>query len=540
MEVVGKPRLRVGIFCDSAFQPRWVVEALAEVAGADYAELAAIALPAGADKARSSAPLLWQAYSKVDRAIFGRNADVSERRDVAQLVREERRVAMDEEERCWKARIRDARLDVAFVVGDVEDAKLEGLARHGVWRFCFGDNHGTREALAGVREVVTAHPVMASGIHIHRGGGLPDRIACQSWSRTSAFSISRSRDMLFSKTAQFLARALRDLQAGGAKWIEQGTEPATARAPEGFPATSGLLRDITTLGARVARRAAEKALTVEEWSIAYRFSDDESWNGSLDGFHRLDPPKGGFWADPFPIQVRGRNYIFFEELLAGADKAHICVIEVDREGRASAPLKVLERPYHLSYPFLIEEDGQLYMIPETAGNNTVEIYRCVEFPTKWKLERVLMNGVFCADATLHRDGDKWWMFANAATAGSDINDELHLFSADELLGDWTPHRRNPVKSDVRGSRPAGRLFRSGNRLYRPGQIGAPLYGSGIAINRVTRLTQDEYLEEEDRRIVPPANSARGQAPSEAVLGIHTINRAGDLSVTDTFRRRARF
>jgi hypothetical protein len=509
-----------------------MVEALADAAGASYAELAAIALPAGAGKAPASAPLLWQAYSKVDRAIFGGSADASERRDVALLVPAERRVAMEGEERCWQARIRDARLDVAFVLGDIDDAKLEGLARYGVWRFCFGEGQGTREALAAVREVVTAHPVMASGIHIHRGGGLPDRIACQSWSRTSAFSISRSRDMLFSKTAQFLGRALRDLHAGGAAWLEQGTEPAAPRSPEGFPATGGLLRDITTMGARVARRAAEKALTVEEWSIAYRFSDEESWNGSLDGFHRLDPPKGGFWADPFPIQVKGRNYIFFEELPAGADKAHICVIEVDREGRASRPVKVLERPYHLSYPFLIEEDGQLYMIPETANNNTVEIYRCVEFPAKWKLERVLMNGVFCADATLHHDGGKWWMFANAARPGSDINDELHLFSADELLGDWTPHRRNPVKSDVRSSRPAGRLFRHGNRLYRPGQIGAPLYGSGIAINRVTRLTQDEYLEEEDRRITPAA--------SESVLGIHTINRAGDLSVTDTFRRRARF
>jgi hypothetical protein len=538
VEAVRKPRLRVGVFADSAFQPRWLVESLAAIAGSDYAEITAIALaPGGTPR---SEPLLWQAYGRVDRALFGGSADWSARRDLALLVPRERRVAMDDASCCWKARIRDARLDVAFVAGDLDIAPLEGLARHGTWRFCFGEGHGTCEPLAAVREVVTAHPVMASGIRIHLGDGRPDRIACQSWSRTSAFSIARSRDTLFAKTGQFLARALRDLHAGGAAWIEHGTEPASDAAAERFPAAGGLLRDIGTLGARVARRAAEKALTVEEWSIAFRFSDEESWSGSLEGFHRLDPPKGGFWADPFPIQVNGRNYIFFEELPAGADKAHICVVEVDRQGRASPPVKVLERPYHLSYPFLIEEEGRLYMIPETANNNTVEIYRCVEFPAKWKLERVLMNGVFCADATLHREGDRWWMFANAASAGGDINDELHLYSADRLLGDWTPHRRNPVKSDVRSSRPAGRLFRRGNRLYRPGQIGAPRYGSGIALHHVTRLTQDEYLEEEDRRIVPPACDARGQAASEAILGIHTINRAGDLSVTDAFRRRSRF
>jgi hypothetical protein len=194
-------------------------------------------------------------------------------------------------------------------------------------------------------------------------------------------------------------------------------------------------------------------------------------------------------------------------------------------------VKVLERDYHLSYPFLVEEDGELYMIPETASNHTIEVYRCVEFPHRWKLERVLIEGVYAVDATLHREGGRWWMFANAAASGEEINDELHLFSAEKLMGEWTPHRRNPVKSDVRSSRPAGGLFRDGDILLRPGQICAPFYGAGITLHRVTRLDQDEYLEEEERRIVPTDG---------ATLGIHTLNRAGDLTVTDAFERRPRF
>jgi hypothetical protein len=293
----------------------------------------------------------------------------------------------------------------------------------------------------------------------------------------------------------------------------------------------GLVRDISTLGARVARRATERALTLDTWSIAYRFGGDGKFGGALDGFFRLEPPKGWYWADPFPIQVEGRNYIFFEELPLGAKKAHISVVEVDRDGRASKPVKVLERDYHLSYPFLVEEGGQLYMIPETGENHTVEIYRCENFPYQWKFERVLVDGLFCVDATLHKEGDRWWMFANAASSGEEINDELHLFSAEKLLGEWKPHRKNPVKSDVRSSRPAGRLFWDGNRLFRPGQICTPLYGSGIALHRVTRLNHDEYSEVEESRIVP--RDAR-------TLGIHTLNRAGDLTVTDAFERRPRF
>jgi hypothetical protein len=171
------------------------------------------------------------------------------------------------------------------------------------------------------------------------------------------------------------------------------------------------------------------------------------------------------------------------------------------------------------------------MIPETGQNQTVELYRCVDFPRKWRLERVLLRNVCAADATLHREGGRWWMFANCAT-GFEMHDELHLFSAETLMGEWNPHRRNPVKSDVRSARPAGKLFTQGGKLYRPSQICAPLYGTGVAINRVTRLDAEGFTEETERRIVPAAGSA--------ILGLHTINRAGDLSVIDAFARRARF
>jgi hypothetical protein len=124
------------------------------------------------------------------------------------------------------------------------------------------------------------------------------------------------------------------------------------------------------------------------------------------------------------------------------------------------------------------------------------------------------------------------MFATQGEEGGEINDELLIFSADRLHGEWKPHRRNPVKSDVRNARPAGRLFTRDGMLIRPAQICTPLYGSGIALNRVTRLDDIDYTEEEVRRIVPDGR--------DGILGLHTINRAGALSVTDAFLRRSRF
>jgi hypothetical protein len=547
---VSLPRLRVGIFTDSPHQPRWIVEALARAGASAFAEIALVSISPtppnppftshllrkqdGKDElggvGGNKASMVWRAYVAADRALFGRGWKGSKRVEVSELVPRERRITRAGSEKCWRAKLADARLDVAFALGEVDLAALEGVARYGVWRFCFGDAHDACEELAGVREAIDDAPVTVSGIRIHRPG-VPDRVACQSYSRTFPFSVARNRNAVFAKTGEFVARALKDLHAGGARWIDLGTEPAREVGAGALPGATGLLRDISRLGSRAWMRAKEKALTLDQWSIAYRFGSDAEFNGSLEGFFRLEPPRGWFWADPFPIVVDGRHYIFFEELPLGASKAHISVVEVDRSGRASAPARVLERDYHLSYPFLVEEGGVLYMIPETAHNRTVEIYRCTGFPLEWKLERVLLKDVFCADATVHRENGRWWMFANAAAPGAEINDELHLFSAETLLGDWRPHRRNPVKSDVRSSRPAGRLFRRGGGLYRPGQICAPRYGAGIALHRVTRLTADEYAEEEDARIVPTdANT----------LGIHTFNRAGDLTVTDAFERRPRF
>jgi hypothetical protein len=207
------------------------------------------------------------------------------------------------------------------------------------------------------------------------------------------------------------------------------------------------------------------------------------------------------------------------------------MLELARDGACSAPVRVLEREYHLSYPFLIEQDGELFMVPETHQNRTVELYRCIGFPDRWRLERVLLRGASCADATLHRENGNWWMFVTIGVDGAEAHDELYLFCADRLEGEWKPHPGNPVKSDARCARPAGKLYQRDGILYRPAQIGAPLYGSGVSINRVLQLSPHAYLEQEVERVLPRR--------SEGQLGIHTLNRAGDLSVIDGFMRRRR-
>ena len=502
------------MFADARVQPRWVAEAFARIARSDCAELVAIGIEQGSPAGK---PWLGRVYAGLDQWAFG--ADGCEPADLVDELPCGRLLAPP------FAGLLELDLDVAFALGAIDETPLEGMARLGVWRF----------QVDGAAEVAAGAPVTGSALAVRLAPGAAPRIACQSWARTYPFSVSRNRRSLVQKTAEFPLRALREAQRSGREWLEQrpllrgGNQGQTTFTPSAETEKRGL--SLISIGSRIVRRSVEKAMAIEQWSLAFSFGRREL-NPSLEGFTRIVPPPDRDWSEPFALEKNGRYYVFFRELVRGAAKAHIAMLELEPDGRWSAPLRVLERDYHLSHPFLLEHDGQLYLVPESAQNRTVEAYRCVDFPRRWRLERVLLDGVRLVDATFHRSAGRLWLFANgAAGEGEVFNDELHLFHAAGLLDGWQPHPRNPVRSDVRCARPAGALHWRNGALYRPAQVCVPRYGAGIALNRVLRLTPEAYAERAAERIVPPAGGA--------LLGLHTVNRAGGLTVADALARRRR-
>ena len=93
------------------------------------------------------------------------------------------------------------------------------------------------------------------------------------------------------------------------------------------------------------------------------------------------PPPDRFWADPFIWSRDGRCWVFVEELPFDTRIGRISVLELDDSLRpmgSSTP--VLDEPRHLSYPYLFEYSGELFMVPESAGSGRIDCYRCVAFP----------------------------------------------------------------------------------------------------------------------------------------------------------------
>lgn len=274
---------------------------------------------------------------------------------------------------------------------------------------------------------------------------------------------------------------------------------------------------------RDAVRGARESLSGDQWIIVAFLWDGERPEPAM---LPLLPPRGTDWADPCVVSAGGRHHIFFEELVRGQERGRISLVVMDEQGNSLPPAPVLERPYHLSYPFVFEWQGGYYMIPETAQNRAIEVYRCVEFPARWEFHKTLMAGVTAVDATLFRDGATWWLFANVRPrASKPRHRDLFLFSADGPLSDhWRPHPKNPVVSDARQARPAGRIFTRDGRIHRPSQDCSRRYGGALNIHRVETLTGDDYRESRVAHIEP--------APGGRVRGIHTLSQAGSLVVVD--------
>ncbi len=136
-------------------------------------------------------------------------------------------------------------------------------------------------------------------------------------------------------------------------------------------------------------------------------------------------------------------------------KAVISWVELNAEGRASQPQVALETDCHLSYPFVFQHAGAVYMIPETRQRGRIELWRADRFPDHWVFDRVLVDAIRAVDTTWLCHQGRYWLFAGVAVDGA-TSDELHLFASDEPLGPWRPHRANPVATSIRGARPAGR------------------------------------------------------------------------------------
>ncbi|MBL7998836.1 MAG: hypothetical protein JNL32_09385 [Candidatus Kapabacteria bacterium] len=543
-------KLRLGLMIRGTAQPQWVRSMLERAITDSCAEIVLVIDDAREESGesflgkllRSWHKILFLLYTAIDERVFRAAHNAFASATIDDLIRNADRMRVvpistklsdrfnDEDITAIQSYNLDVilRLDFRILRGAILDC-----ARCGVWSFHHGDNRVNRGGPPGYWEVMERDGATGVTLQILTedldGGIVLDRSsAC-----THPYSVNRNLNSFYWNSVPMLQRSLRRLQTLGR---EQFLSEAAVRFPSQpfytqrlykTPTNRVVLKHYFALAGRLLGIMLQGLITKDQWSL---FVASEKQSGlmsrSFFRFKRIQPPSDRFWADPFVIERDGKRFIAIEELPYATGKGHISMIELRSDGSIGKPQIIINEAHHLSYPFMIEDCGNLYMIPESQQNKTIDLYICDEFPNRWRKVMTLMSSVEAVDATVFKHDGRYWMFTNIrSTKGGSTWNELSLFSAAELCTtEWTPHPMNPIVRDVTCARPAGAVYQQNGQLFRPSQNCSGHYGRAIVIARIDVLTATEYKESFIQQIEPDW--------AEGMISTHTLNHHGSTTVTD--------
>ena len=197
---------------------------------------------------------------------------------------------------------------------------------------------------------------------------------------------------------------------------------------------------------------------------------------------------GSAVADPFAIRHKDAWYVFFELFFKGTDQAVIGCSRSPNLADWKPQGIVLKQPHHLSYPFVFEHEGEIYMMPESKSVKRVDIYRAVDFPKKWVFEKTILRGRYMDCSMVYHQG-RYWIFAGWRSYW------LRLFHSPNPLGPWTAHWMPSIRRYSRSStRPGGRPVVINHQLVRFSQDNTLYYGQQLRAWNVTTMNRWWYAE----------------------------------------------
>jgi len=175
-----------------------------------------------------------------------------------------------------------------------------------------------------------------------------------------------------------------------------------------------------------------------------------------------------FLADPFGLMRDGKVHVLCEDFVYRSGKGSICSITYSDHRFTNEPESAIDLPVHMSYPFLVEADGEIYCIPETSRADEVALYQAVEFPRKWRKAAVLLEHFGGVDPTVFRhDGERREQpaldMARVRAAGA-VDAACSQPGQDRCV--FRPARRRAVRSRRRTVPAGAGLFQDLRRAHR--------------------------------------------------------------------------
>ncbi len=239
-----------------------------------------------------------------------------------------------------------------------------------------------------------------------------------------------------------------------------------------------------------------------------------------------EEPPFTFLADPFGLWRNGWLHVFVERYDYRTRHGVIECLLLNQDMQITYRRTVLREPWHLSYPYVFEAEGDVWMLPEAHRSGTLTLYRAKSFPDRWEPAAKLPLDVPAVDPTiLHHDG-RWWLFYCGSRNKTARLAELRLASAPSLMGPWTPHPGNPLRISREGARPGGTPSSAAGAIILPVQDSTRTYGGALRMLTLQNLdspTPDMTLGLQLTRPVTPFGRCEG---------MHTLAPCGDVTLID--------
>ena len=526
-------KIKIGLLVDSLKQPIWVYEMLDRVVREGYGEITLVVKNELKKENKSLLKrlidgrnnLFFIFYNRIDKKIFKPTRNPFKTVDIQKLVEKTDFLNVIPKKTKWTDtfinkdvnEIEKRKIDVLVRLGfRILKGDILKASKFGIWSYHHGDNKVNRGGPAGVWEVLNNVGETGAILQILTPKLDNGKILSRTYSLTDEIGLLKNQANLYWNALSLLPRKIKELSEKTSNpdfniidLLEQKTDlNLYTERLYSTPKNTEFLKLISVKWFRFINQKINKLFNKEQWRILYNLNSSPNSSFSIHNFKELVPPKDRFWADPHALGIDSTLYIFIEEWIYKKNKGTINVLKISNSGELLSNSIILEKDYHLSYPFIFKDGNDLFMIPETKEAKNIQLLKCVDFPLKWEFETILKNDVEAVDSTIFKHNNKYWLFANIKeNYGASSLEELHIFHSDKLkTSNWVAHKANPVISDVKSARPAGRFFKRNGKVYRPSQINEYRYGYGININEVLKLDENEYLEKKVSEILPNWNN----------------------------------
>jgi hypothetical protein len=536
-------KIRFGILCNSYSLKKWQINTIEKLLESGNTELCLLVINAEETEKKTGIKkvLSWFGKNLIYRAYkrFFFKIDSLKEIDISQKLKDIPAIS------CLTSK--KGKYSEYFSDNDVAEIKKYGLdfllrfgfniirgkvlssATYGIWSFHHDDERKYRGGPAGFWEIYQNDPV--NGAILQRLTDSLDSgiILKKGYFKTIDHSYSANYDNLLNCCAKWPLQVCTDILNGTAYYFLQTMPPSKATIFKN-PGNIPMLKFLAKLFTNKLKFHYNEFFQSEQWNVGIiKKSLEALVNEGLCENEIIMMPsqkRSNFRADSFAYIDEEKIKIFFENYDYKTRNGSFKSIEYTEKSEFENEKIVLEKPYHLSYPFIFSFNDNLYCVPESFENKQVDLYQIDKISGALSFQKTLLENTDAVDSTLFFNDKKWWLFCTKNSCNP--NEELHLYFSENLEGPYFAHPANPVKTDIRSSRPAGSLFVKDGSIFRPAQDSSTTYGSRVALNKVTKLTTLEYIEETVKFIEP-------ERKSNYHKGLHTISGVGDYSVIDMKR-----